>query len=349
MVSELDKLKDKYDINAKSEMTHKDHKERVDLLKGVTLIVGSSGSGKSTMLRNCFDGEPPLFPKGKPIIECFDSISLAEKFLIAFGLRSVPTWFRDIDSVSNGEKHRAECAYSASKGFSYIDEFTSVVDRNTAKSLAVAVRKMFDSGELTSMCIASCHRDIIEWLQPDNIFDADYGTLQKGRLLRQRPEIEVEVRASSYEDWVLFGKHHYLDSKVVKSCHFYTAYIEDQPVAFSAIIHRCNRDIKSYWGESRVVVLPEFQGLGIGFAMSELLGNAYTSRGLRYFSKTAHPAFGLKRNSSDKWRATSTNMQRRRSYLTKEGKARKQSGFGKTDEAIYRDAKRVCFSHEYIG
>ena len=135
----------------------------------------------------------------------------------------------------------------------------------------------------------------------------------------------------------------------MKSCHFYTAYINAQPVAFIAIIHRCGRDIRSYWGESRLVVLPEFQGLGIGFAVSELIAMEYTSRGLRYFSKTAHPALGVKRNNSVKWRATSTNMQKRRSYLTKDGKARKQKSFGKTEEAIYRDAKRVCFSHEYIG
>lgn len=349
MGSDLDQLKDKYDITTESLTPHVVHDCRIDELEGLTLVVGSSGSGKSTLLRECFGDTLPEFPTDKPIIECFESIEIAENLLIAFGLRSIPTWFRDINSISNGEKHRAECAFYFSKGVMYIDEFTSVVDRNTAKSLSVAVRKLMTKSEVKNLCLASCHRDIIDWLQPDNIFDTDYGTLDERRSLRPRPTFTIDVRAGKYEDWVLFSKHHYLDRKVMKSCHFYTAYIDNQPVAFSAIIHRCGRDIRSYWGESRVVVLPEFQGLGIGFAVSELIAQEYVDRGLRYFSKTAHPAFGEKRNQSDKWRATSTNMQKRRSYLTKDGKARKSKGFGKTEESIYRDANRRCYSHEYMG
>lgn len=345
----LDVIKDKYDITTESMDYVVPEHESIHGLGGITLVVGSSGSGKSTVLNREFMGLPPKMDKSKSIIECFDDPEVAENLLIAFGLRSVPAWFRTISQVSNGERHRAECAFYVSKGFIFIDEFTSVIDRHTAKSLAFALRKHVDDNKVEKLVLASCHRDIIEWLQPDHILDMDSLELTHRGSLRQRPEINIRIEASSDQDWVYFKKHHYLDSKVSKSCHFHTAYIGNTPVAFAAIMHRCNRDIKSYWGESRVVVVPEFQGLGIGFAMSEAIAEEYIKRGLRYFSKTAHPAFGVKRNNSTKWRATSTNMQKRRSYLTKEGKARKQAGFGKTDEAVYRDAKRVCFSHEYIG
>jgi GNAT superfamily N-acetyltransferase len=40
------------------------------------------------------------------------------------------------------------------------------------------------------------------------------------------------------------------------------------------------------------VILPEFQGMGIGTAFSDAIAEIYVSRGLRYFSKTAHPSFG---------------------------------------------------------
>ena len=349
MQSYLNIIKDKYDITPESMSQRTPLHESISGLAGITLIVGSSGSGKTTVLRREFAGTPPLMDENKSIIECFDSPEVAEKLLIAFGLRSIPAWFRTINQVSNGERHRAECAFYVSKGFAFIDEFTSVIDRDTAKSLAFALRKYVDNHDINRLVLASCHRDIIEWLQPDHTLDMDAVKLTSRGSLRQRPQINLRIEASTNEDWIYFKKHHYLDSKISKSCHFHTAYIDRKPVAFLAVMHRCGRDIRSYWGESRLVVIPEFQGLGIGFALSEAVGEEYISRGLRYFSKTAHPALGTKRNGSNKWRATSTNMQKRRSYLTKEGKARKQAGFGKTEEAIYRDAKRVCYSHEYMG
>lgn len=120
-------------------------------------------------------------------------------------------------------------------------------------------------------------------------------------------------------------------------------------MAFSAVVHGCGRDIRSYWRESRIVVLPEWQGMGIGSKFSEAVASIYTSRGKRFFSKTAHPALGEYRNKHpERWRATSTNMQKRPSYLKKDGTARNEKGFGKSAEAIVRDANRVCYSHEYI-
>jgi ribosomal protein S18 acetylase RimI-like enzyme len=96
------------------------------------------------------------------------------------------------------------------------------------------------------------------------------------------------------------------------------------------------------------VILPEFQGMGIGTRFSDAIAEIYVSRGLRYFSKTAHPSFGEHREKSDLWRPTSMNKKSRvGSYLNKDGTARKMSGYGGT--TTVRDAYRVCYSHEYIG
>ena len=316
--------------------------------KGIILIVGTSGSGKSTILKKCGIDKEIFFDTENNIIDNFSNYENAEKFLLSAGLRSVPTWFKSIDKVSNGEKHRAEVALSLDRGINCIDEFTSVVDRNTAKSLSVALRKGFDKGDIDTLFIASCHSDIVEWLQPDYIYDTDMQKFTKKDLLR-RPDINIEIVASSYEDWIYFKKHHYLDTNMSKSVHCYTAYIDNMKVGFLSIIHGCGRDIKSYWRESRLVVLPEFQGLGIGKALSNTIAKEYISRGLRYFSKTSHPSMGEYRNNSDEWRPTSTNMKKRRSYLKKNGEARISKGFGKTEKTILRDANRLTYSHEYIG
>jgi GNAT superfamily N-acetyltransferase len=98
------------------------------------------------------------------------------------------------------------------------------------------------------------------------------------------------------------------------------------------------------------VVLPEFQGLGIGTAFSDAIAEMYVSRGMRYFSKTAHPSFGEHRQNSPLWRATSTNLKSRKSsYLLKDGSIRAMPGYGGNAQIALRDADRVCYSHEYIG
>jgi len=338
----LEELKMNYDVSE-----HTEEKIVIPELpeSGIILIVGSSGSGKSTILKKTLGESFVEFDNSKSVIENFSSLENGERLLKSTGLRSIPTWFRPFNTLSNGEAHRAYCALSLDRNIEYIDEFTSVVDRDTAKSLSNCIRKNFNGKRLV---IATCHRDIEEWLLPDVIYDTDYKRFIPRRFLR-RPSIKIDIVPSTKQDWILFKKHHYLTADVSGSCHFYTGYWGMKPVAFSAIIHRCGRDIKSYWGESRVVVLPEFQGLGIGHSFSNAVAEEYKKRGFRFFSKTAHPSLGEYRNKSNLWRGTSTNGIKRSSYMKKNGTARVQKNYGKTAESIIRDSVRVCYSHEFIG
>jgi ABC-type cobalamin/Fe3+-siderophores transport system ATPase subunit len=337
-----ERIKAKYDIHDYSEPDIPIPEKPED---GLVLLVGPSGSGKSTIIRNWFDPVEPVFGADE-LIDDFSSVNSAEKYLLACGLRSIPAWFRSYRTLSVGEAHRAYCAKALDMGSQYIDEFSSVVDRNTAKSLANSIKKHHEqSGGL--LVVATCHRDILQWLQPDKVYDTAIHEY-RARECVQRPSITMEIYPCKVQDWIYFKNHHYLSTDIARSCHCYIGLIEGEPVAFSAVIHGCGRDIRSYWRESRLVVKPEFQGFGLGKAMSEAVGDIYLNAGKRFFSKTAHPALGRYRNSSPKWRGTSTNGQSRPSYITK-GDARVQKGFGKKAEHIIRDASRVCFSHEYMG
>ena len=225
-----------------------------------------------------------------------------------------------------------------------------MVDRDTAKSLAYSVRKYYDRNPGV-LYIASCHRDITDWLDPDWIYDTDMQELSARRSLCHRlgrPSITLTIRSTGPQYWEMFRRHHYLDTRMSRSVHCYVGFIGDKPVAFHAAIHSTNRDIHSYWRGHRTVVLPEFQGLGIGTAFSDAIAQMYVDRGLRYFSKTAHPSFGEHREKSPLWRPTSTNKKSRAaSYIKKDGTVREMPGYGGTTTA--RDAYRVCYSHEYIG
>jgi energy-coupling factor transporter ATP-binding protein EcfA2 len=159
---------DKYDLH--------DVDEAFDIpdkpTQGLTLVVGTSGSGKSTILRSWGMGDVE-YNLTTPIHELFKSEEECESLLMSCGLRSVPCWKRSLSQLSNGERHRAEIALGMSNGETIFDEFSSVVDRNTARSLSIAMRKHFDRHCMDSMVIATCHMDVEEWLTPDNIYNTD--------------------------------------------------------------------------------------------------------------------------------------------------------------------------------
>ena len=318
--------------------------------EGLVLIVGTSGSGKSTILHSLNAKSVLTASPCATVIENFSTAERGEELLLASGLRSIPAWFRTPGTLSNGERHRFEMAMALDQGIECIDEFTSVVDRDTAKSLAYSVRQWFNKNPGV-LYIASCHRDIIDWLDPDWVYDTDLQKLDNRRSLLRlgtRPELALTIRSTGPHYWRYFSKYHYLDTRMSRSVHCYVLLLGDKPIGFHAAIHSTNRDIHSYWRGHRTVILPEFQGMGIGTAFSDAIAEIYVSRGLRYFSKTAHPSFGEHRQKSPLWRATSTNLKSRLgSYLLKDGTARKMPGYGGTTTA--RDAGRVCYSHEYIG
>jgi energy-coupling factor transporter ATP-binding protein EcfA2 len=348
-MSYLDEIRTRYDIRDYTEQPV----QIPDLPQdGIVLIVGTSGSGKSTILRSLNQHQALTISPCMTVIENFSTPERGEELLLAAGLRSIPAWFRTPSTLSNGEYHRFEMAMSLDQGITCIDEFTSVVDRDTAKSLALSVRQWFDKNPGV-LYIASCHRDIVDWLDPDWVYDTDLQVLDNRRALHRlgrRPEITLTIRGTGPEMWRYFARYHYLDTRMSRSVHCYVGLIGDKPVAFHAAIHSTNRDIHSYWRGHRTVVLPEFQGMGIGTAFSDAIAQMYVDRGMRYFSKTAHPSFGEHREKSPLWRATSTNRKSRKSsYLLKDGSIRAMPGYGGNAEIARRDADRVCYSHEYIG
>jgi ABC-type ATPase with predicted acetyltransferase domain len=149
----------------------------------IGLIVGASGSGKSTLLRKglWYDGlveqhhnNPVNWEPNKAIVSHFDSPDESIEKLHACGLASVPTLCKPYHVLSNGEKYRAKFARLLEDDL-IMDEFTSEVNRETAKSLCVSVSKYIRKKGLKNIVLASCHKDIIDWLQPDWVFDCDTG------------------------------------------------------------------------------------------------------------------------------------------------------------------------------
>lgn len=307
---------------------------------GLGLIVGPSGSGKSTLLRTLGAPANIAWQQGRSVASHFADDKDAIDRLAAVGLNSIPAWCRPFDALSTGEQFRADMARRIANG-ACVDEFTSVVDRNVARSCSAAIARYVRQNNVQRMVLATCHYDVIPWLEPDWVYDTATGVLTPRGSRSQRPAINVDLLPCSAEAWPLFRPHHYLSEKINHSARCWLAIWRDVPVGFVAAIAFPNAHFKNAWRGHRTVVLPDFQGLGIGMRISDAVGELMLAEGRRYFSKTAHPRMGAYRDNSPLWRPTSKNRRDRQDY--KSGR--------KTKELAYKHlhADRLAWSHEYVG
>ena len=235
---------------------------------GLGLVVGPSGSGKTSIGRELFGPGTfyaPRWPKDKPIVDAiaprgdFDAVTAA---LASVGLGTVPSWLRPYRVLSTGEQFRANMARLIMEAPAKVvlDEFTSVVDRQIAKIGALAFAKAWKRTGGQAVLL-SCHYDIIEWLEPDWVFDTATGEFQRGRNLWRRPRFDVEVWETDWSHWRLFEPHHYLKVPKMIAAQCYVATVDGEPVAHYAVGTRPGlREARG----CRLVVMPEWQGAGVG-------------------------------------------------------------------------------------
>jgi GNAT superfamily N-acetyltransferase len=285
----------------------------------IGLIVGPSGSGKTSMGREIFGlgalYNPTDWPCGRPIIDAiqpsgaFNDVTAA---LAAVGLGSVPAWLRPFPVLSNGEQFRANLARVICEAPAriVIDEFTSVVDRQIAKFGALAFQKSWR--RTTGQCVLlSCHYDIIDWVEPDWIFDTATGKYS-GRGLWRRPRFDLEVWQTDGSYWPMFEPHHYLKLPRMVAARYFLGVVDGEPVAHLAVSPRL--DVNAVRA-CRMVVMPEWQGAGVGLRFLNAICALETTGQGRYgdrvkavYFHTSHPglAAGLRRDS--RWLQVSCHL-----------------------------------------
>lgn len=279
----------------------------------VGLIVGPSGAGKSTVAREIF-GEALVesfdWPEDLSIVDAFPSdmpIKTVASYLTSVGLGSVPAWLRPYHVLSTGEKFRATLARALAEAAArgddrpvVIDEFTSVVDRQVAKFGSHAIQKTVRRSGLKFVAV-TCHYDVIDWLQPDWIFQPHTGDFQ-WRSLQRRPEIRLEIHKIDRSAWRLFRDHHYMSPRLHPSAECFGAFIGDECVAFASYIHFPHPRAKNIMMGHRLVVLPDYQGVGIGGRLDDWIGQYLYERGYRYHNTVSHPAMIAYYKRSPRWR-----------------------------------------------
>lgn len=167
------KIAEAFDYNFTGESTFEIPKFSCPQEFNIGIIVGNSGTGKTSIIKEFFvQPEKPNWNPEISIASHFSSFEEACEKLFAVGLSSVPTLCKPYHVLSNGEKYRAYMS-RVLKDNAVVDEFTSVVNRETAYAISVSVSKYIKRKNIQKVVFASCHFDIIEWLEPDWVFNTN--------------------------------------------------------------------------------------------------------------------------------------------------------------------------------
>lgn len=282
----------------------------------VGLIVGNSGTGKTTIAKELFpDAYITQFeythesilddmPQGRSVDDIVKTLS-------SVGFASPPSWLKPYAVLSNGEKMRCDLARAilSDKDLFVFDEFTSVVDRTVAKIGSYAMQKAIRRQPGKQMIAVTCHFDVEDWLLPDWVFNTNDMTfhLCSETQKKNRPPIELriyEVKHDKDAAWRMFAKYHYLSHSHNNAAHVYVCTANGELAAFCSVLPFPHAHLQNVRREHRTVVLPDFQGAGIGTAFSDAIAQMYTDAGYTYISTTSNPAFIHARAKSPKWIAT---------------------------------------------
>jgi ABC-type lipoprotein export system ATPase subunit/GNAT superfamily N-acetyltransferase len=278
----------------------------------IGLIVGKSGTGKTTIAKQLFenayitsfeyDGECVLddMPKDKSV----DDIT---KAFNSVGFSSPPSWLKPYSVLSNGEKMRCDLARAilSDTDLFVFDEFTSVVDRQVAQIGSFAMQKAIRKTQKKFIAV-TCHFDVEDWLLPDWVFNTDTMTFQsfEGQK-KNRPEIKFEIYQSADKGiWKMFAKYHYLSHSHNNAANVYVALVNDQIAGFISVLHFPHPKVKNMKKVHRLVISPDYQGIGIGGVLLNHIGDVYTKTKQRFNITTSAPSLIYSLKKSNKWITT---------------------------------------------
>ena len=275
----------------------------------VGLIVGKSGTGKTTIAKQLFqDAYITSYEyTNETVLDDMPKECSVEQITSAFnsvGFSSPPSWLKPYSVLSNGQKMRVDLARAIleEQKFFVFDEFTSVVDRNVAQIGSFAMQKAIRKTDKKFIAV-TCHFDVQDWLLPDWVFNTDTMTFQsfEGQK-KNRPEIKFEIfNTTDKTIWKMFSKHHYLSHSHNNAANVFIATVNDDIAGFISILHFPHPKVKNLKKVHRLVILPDYQGAGFGIKFLNEIGKHYKEQKFRYSIVTSAPSLINALKKSKEW------------------------------------------------
>jgi len=334
----------KFDLQ--SDTIIEEFKGEIDLPQNwnVGLIVGKSGTGKTTIAKELFNESiiTNYVYNSDNILDDMPkncSVDLITSTFNSVGFSSPPSWLKPYSVLSNGQKMRVDLARAILEQNELIvfDEFTSVVDRNIAQIGSFATQKAIRKMDKKFIAI-SCHNDIEDWLLPDWVFNTDTMTFHnfEGQK-KNRPEIKFEIfNTADKTIWKMFAKHHYLSHTHNNASNVYLALINNNVAGFLSVLHFPHPKTKNIKKVHRLVILPDYQGLGFGIKFLNEVAQFYKNNKQIFSIVTSAPSLIFSLKKSKNWACK---------YF---GRLKPHKGILKTKSVSNGSEKRLTASFEFI-
>ena len=97
----------------------------------------------------------------------------------------------------------------------------------------------------------------------------------------------------------MFRQYHYLSGSLVPHARCYCAVYQNRPIAFIAVVHIHMR--ARYYRVTRLVVLPDYQGIGVGKRLLNFIAELYTLQTkIPFYILTSNPQ--IIRGNMENWK-----------------------------------------------
>lgn len=140
--------------------------------------------------------------------------------------------------------------------------------------------------------------------------------------------------------WRVFRNHHYLSRDLSESSICYTCYLDNILVGFCALMYQPSGVYKYAYRVHRIVILPDYQNLGIGLKFLEFIADKYINDGYKFYLRTTHLRMVSYCRHHKTWEETSSSGK-----VSSKGCATSRIHYGIRD----RELGRIAYSFEYMG
>jgi ABC-type ATPase with predicted acetyltransferase domain len=260
----------------------------------IVLITGDSGSGKSALLKalkadlaeQAQDARDIPVNPDAPIVETIgQNTTEAIQTLSYVGLNDAFLFLRPYRELSDGQKHRYQTALLAAsdKPFWILDEFTSTLDRDTAKILAFNLQRL--ARRLGKAVIAATtHMDLQKDFAPNVHIHKRYGKevtvkyYPKNKAAACTLTRQMHLEQGTTADYKTLSQFHYRANRLPPPRKIFTlkrkeelcaaiVYSYPSPVMFGrskvwkGSIKQLQQEVSVI---SRVIVHPKYRSIGLG-------------------------------------------------------------------------------------
>jgi len=125
-----------------------------------------------------------------------------------------------------------------------------------------------------------------------------------------------------------------MSTELNPSAQCYALIINDEMVAFLGMIHFPHSSRKNIKRVSRIVTLPEWQGMGLAFILSDAVASAYSALGYEVRNYPGHPSYIRSLQKSDNWMCVRSNQKAQSAPSKTSG--RKGAKFGRRFVAVFK-------------